>query len=165
MEHIHDGCRGRCRRPDRPAVRRGLDSDRSHREVSGASKPRGADACAVRHRAVVTILLSIPDQSDRLLGIELIALALIAGASQRILDRRARRDLRPRDDGAHALALVLDAVAPNAVTAILILVAGGLLAFNVHAGLDLLVLPVLVALGGGVTSAWLLLTKIPEEPR
>jgi hypothetical protein len=113
----------------------------------------------------VTILLSIPDQSDRLLGIELIALALIAGASQLILDRRAGRDLRPRDDGAHALALVLDAVAPNAVTAILIFVAGVLLAFNVHAGLDLLVLPVLVALGGGVTSAWLLLTKIPEEPR
>jgi hypothetical protein len=34
--------------------------------------------------------------------------------------------------------------------------------FDVSAGLDVLVLPVLVALAGGVTSAWLLLTKIPE---
>ena len=37
-----------------------------------------------------------------------------------------------------------------------------LLVFDVSAGLDALVLPVLVALAGGVTSAWLLLTKIPE---
>jgi hypothetical protein len=81
----------------------------------------------------LTILLSIPDQSDRLLGFELIALAVIAGASQLILDQRARRDRRPRDDGAHALALLLDAVAPNAVIAILIFVAGVLLAFNVQA--------------------------------
>jgi hypothetical protein len=40
-------------------------------------------------------------------------------------------------------------VAPNAVTAKLIFVAGVLLAFNVRAGIHLLVLPVLVALGRG----------------
>jgi hypothetical protein len=45
------------------------------------------------------------------------------------------------------------------------MVAGVLLPFNVQAGLDLLALPVLVALGGGTTSAWLQLTKIPEEPQ
>jgi hypothetical protein len=37
-----------------------------------------------------------------------------------------------------------------------------LLLFGVDAGLDVLILPVLVALAGGVTSAWLLLTKLPE---
>lgn len=110
----------------------------------------------------VTILISIPDQSNRLLGIELIALALITGVGLLVLDRRARVDPRPRDERAHAVALILDAVVPNAVTSILILVAGLLLAFDVSAGLDLLVLPVVVALGGGVASAWLLLTKIPE---
>jgi hypothetical protein len=53
-------------------------------------------------------------------------------------------------------------VAPNAVTSALLCVAGLLLVFDVHAGLDVLVLPVLAALAGGVTSAWLLLTKLPE---
>jgi hypothetical protein len=110
----------------------------------------------------VTILISIPDQSYRLLGFELIALAVITGVGFLTLDRRAKVDPNRRDDGAHAIASILDAVAPNAFTAILILVAGFLLVFEVHAGLDVLVLPVIVGLAGGVASAWLLLTRIPE---
>jgi hypothetical protein len=47
-------------------------------------------------------------------------------------------------------------------TSVLLLIAGLLLVFGLHAGLDVLVLLVLVALAGGVTSAWLLLTKIQE---
>ena len=109
-----------------------------------------------------TILISIPGQSYRLLGFELIALAVIIGVGFLTLDRRARVDPNTRDDGAHAIASILDAVAPNAVTAILILVAGFLLVFEVHAGLDVLVLPVILGLAGGVASAWLLLTRIPE---
>jgi len=58
------------------------------------------------------------------------------------------------------VALILDAVAPNAITSALLLIHGVLLICEVRAGLDVLVLPVLVALAGGVTSAWLLLTKI-----
>lgn len=109
-----------------------------------------------------TILISIPGQSYRLLGFELIALAVIIGVGFLTLDRRAKVDPNTRDDGAHAIASILDAVAPNAVTAILILVAGFLLVFEVHAGLDVLVLPVILGLAGGVASAWLLLTRIPE---
>lgn len=60
------------------------------------------------------------------------------------------------------LASILDAVAPNAITSVLLLVAGVLLVFGLHAGLDVLVVPVLAALVGGVVSAWLLLTKIAE---
>ena len=59
------------------------------------------------------------------------------------------------------MASVLDAVAPNTATSSLLMIAGVLLVFGVHAGLDGLVLPVLVAVAGGVASAWLLLTKIP----
>lgn len=110
----------------------------------------------------ITILISIPNQSYRLLGFELIALAVITGVGFLTLDRRARVDPNTRDDGAHAIASILDAVAPNAATAILILVAGFLLVFEVHAGLDVLILPVIVGLAGGVASAWLLLTRIPE---
>ena len=59
------------------------------------------------------------------------------------------------------MASVLDAVAPNTATSSLLMIAGLLLVFGVQAGLDVLVLPVLVAVAGGVASAWLLLTKIP----
>jgi hypothetical protein len=110
----------------------------------------------------VAILLSIPDQSVRVLGIELVALAVITGVAMLVLDRRARAASSERDDSARNVASILDAVAPNAVTSVLLLVAGVLLVFGLHAGLDVLVLPVIAALAGGVVSAWLLLTKIPD---
>ena len=109
----------------------------------------------------ISILLAIPDQSVRLLGVELVALAVIVAGGMLILDQRA--SVSPNPDGApeHRVASILDAVAPNAITSILLLVAGGLLIAGLHAGLDVLILPVAVALAGGVTSAWLLLTKLP----
>ena len=110
----------------------------------------------------ITILLAIPGQAYRVLGAELVALAVITAVGQLMLNQRAAVEPSPRDAGAHALASILDAVAPNAITSALLLVAGLLLVFDVHAGLDVLVLPVLAALAGGVTSAWLLLTKITE---
>lgn len=109
----------------------------------------------------IAILISIPGQSYRVLGSELLALAIISGAGHLALDRRARIDPQPRDDEAHAIAKILDTVAPNAVTSALLGIAGVLLVFNLRAGLDVVVLPMLAALGGGVASAWLLLTKIP----
>ena len=109
---------------------------------------------------LIAILLSIPDQTERSLGIELAALAVITGAGQLILGGRAEADAGKRDDSAHLVASILDAAAPNAVTSTLLLVAAVLLVSGVHAGLDVLVVPVLTALLGGVLSAWLLLTKL-----
>ncbi len=57
---------------------------------------------------------------------------------------------------------MLEAVTPTTVTSLLLLAAGTVLVFGVHAGLYVLVGPVCVALTGGVTSAWLFLTKITE---
>ena len=74
---------------------------------------------------LIAILLSIPDQWDRLLGVELAALALITGAVHIYLDRRAKADSAEPDDTAHSLASILDEVAPNAVTSALLFVAGG----------------------------------------
>ena len=108
----------------------------------------------------IAILLSIPGQSLAVLGAELVGLAVISGGAMLVLDRRARLALNTRDATTHAVALILDAVAPNAITSALLLIHGVLLICEVRAGLDVLVLPVLVALAGGVTSAWLLLTKI-----
>jgi hypothetical protein len=110
----------------------------------------------------IAILLSIPDQSYRLLGAELIALAVVAGAALLALDRRAKVDQNAPATGALDVASLLDAVSPNGITLTLLVIAGLLLVFGVRAGLDVLVSPVVFALGGGVTSAWLLLTKIPE---
>jgi len=45
---------------------------------------------------------------------------------------------------------------------LLLLAAGTVLVLGVRAGLYVLVGPVFVALAGGVTSAWLFLTKITE---
>ncbi len=111
----------------------------------------------------IAILLTIPGQSFRLLGAELLALAAIIGGAMIVLDRRARVGPDAHDATEHALASLLDAVAPNAITCMLLVIAGFLLVFGLRtAGLDVLVLPVLVGLSGGVTSAWLLLTKIPQ---
>jgi hypothetical protein len=55
---------------------------------------------------------------------------------------------------------LLDAIAPNMVSSILLLVAGVLTLLGLHAGLYVLIVPVVVALAGGVISAWLLLTKV-----
>jgi len=109
----------------------------------------------------IALLLSIPDQSKRLLGVELLVLALLTGAGHLVLDARAKVDTDPGDRAAHAVAKILDTVAPNAVTSALLVVAGLLLVFGLGAGLYVSVAPVFTGLGGGVVSAWLLLTKIP----
>jgi hypothetical protein len=162
MEHVRDGCRCRCGEPDRAAVRGSLDSDRCYREVCGAPQPASQSLTLFVTVLFIAILLSIPGQSYWVLGVELVALAVIIGAGLLSLGRRASADATQGDTGAHALAPIIDAMAPDAITSILIVVAGLLLVFGVHAGLDVLVAPVVVALAGGVASAWLLLTKLPE---
>jgi hypothetical protein len=108
---------------------------------------------------VASILIAIPDQAYGVLGGELIALALLLAVGLVALDRRARSDTAAT--GTHAIGQELEAVAPNGVTAVLLFVSGLLLAVGVHAGLYVVVLPLIAALVGGVVSAWLLLTKLP----
>jgi hypothetical protein len=106
---------------------------------------------------VLAVLMAIPGQGYRTLGAELLSLGVMTGAGQAVLDRRAKAS---RSD--QAIAQVLEAVTPNLVTSVLLLAAGTILALGLHAGLYVLVAPVLTALVGGVVSAWLLLTKITE---
>ncbi len=102
-----------------------------------------ADVAAVRHALFVSIALAIPDQ------------AMGRGGSRG--DRGAGdRSTRRR----HAIGHVLDVVLPNGLTSVLLLISGVLVAAGVHAGLDVLVVPIVAALAGGVASAWLLLTRI-----
>jgi hypothetical protein len=105
----------------------------------------------------ISILIAVPGQAYRTLGAELVVLALTTGAGLYVLDRRAKGE---RSD--QAIAPVLEAVTPTTITSLLLLAAGIVLVLGVHAGLYVLVGPVIVALFGGVTSAWLFLTKITE---
>ncbi|MGP0049179.1 MAG: hypothetical protein ACLPZR_10085 [Solirubrobacteraceae bacterium] len=106
---------------------------------------------------VTAILLATPGQPIEALGAELTALALIAGGGLFVLDRRAKADASTQ-----AIRKVLEMITPTTIVSILLLVSGVLLVFGVHGGLYVLIAPVLVALTGGVASAWLFLTKITE---
>lgn len=106
----------------------------------------------------VSIALAIPDQAYGPLAVEVIALGGIAGAGMIALDRRARA--AADETSTQSLGHVLDVVLPNGLTSVLLLISGILIAAGVHAGLYVLVVPIVAALAGGVASAWLLLTRI-----
>jgi len=106
---------------------------------------------------IISVLIAIPGQPYRTLGAELVVLAAITGTGLYILDQRAKGE---RSD--QAIGPVLEAVTPTTITSLLLLAAGIVLVLGVHAGLYVLVGPVLVAFVGGIASAWLFLTKITE---
>ena len=106
---------------------------------------------------VTAILIAIPGQATEALGAELTALAVIAGTGLAILDRRAKADASRQ-----AIRKTLELITPTTIVSILLLVSGVLLVFRIHGGLYVLIAPVLLALTGGVASAWLFLTKITE---
>jgi hypothetical protein len=72
-----------------------------------------------------------------------------------LLDRRAKAGASTQ-----AVARALDVVTPNTFTTLLVGVSGIVLTTDCGAGFYVLVAAVLLAVGGGVTSAWLLLTKV-----
>jgi hypothetical protein len=105
----------------------------------------------------IGVLLAIPGQPYRVLGAELIALAVLSGGVLYALDRRASVDTSSQPVGR-----LLEVVTPNTITSLLLLASGLVLVNDVHAGLYVLVAPILVALIGGVTSAWLLLIRTTQ---
>jgi hypothetical protein len=107
---------------------------------------------------IIAILSAVPGQPIRALGAELTTLAIITAGGLIVLDRRAKAHASTR-----TIARALELVAPTKIVSITLLVSGALLAFDVPDGRYALIIPVLVALTGGVTSAWLFLTKITTE--
>jgi hypothetical protein len=104
---------------------------------------------------LVAILLSIPRQATWVLGAELLVVAAFVGSVLFVLDRRARSGA-----GSKPIAHVLDVVSPNTFTSLLLAATGLLLILGVDEGSYALVPTVVVAIVGGVTSAWLFLTKL-----
>ena len=108
---------------------------------------------------LLALLLAIPRQSHRVLGVEVVVLAVLGGLGLFLLDWRAGRNR-----GQQAIGRVLEMISPNTVTTVLLLVGGLLLVFRVSAGMYVLVAPVITAFVGGLTSAWLFMTRLPEYP-
>lgn len=106
----------------------------------------------------IAVLLSIPSQPEVVLGAELVVLAVVSGIGLAVLDRRAKGH-----PSGSPLSELLDSVGPNKATAGLLLVAGALLLAHVSGGVYVLVACVLTATGGGVASAWLVLTSRPDD--
>ena len=124
---------------------------------------------------LLAVLLVIPGMSARALGIVLVAVAFVSGAAQIILGRakprpgpdeprgrpRARDEKRATFSYLSAedqLFRLLDAVSPNLVSTLCIVIAGCLQLAGGD-GLYWLAAAVVLTLGGGVINAWLFLTR------
>jgi hypothetical protein len=106
---------------------------------------------------LIALLLAVPEQSQRVLGVEFLLLAVLVTAGLLYLDRVARQTDSPRP-----MARTLQSVNPSMLTALGIALAGGLMVFGV-AWADFALVPVVcAAMVGGLTSAYLLLTKLTD---
>ena len=107
---------------------------------------------------LLSLLLVIPGDSARILGIVLVALAIVAGAIQILTWRSGRRSSATGDGPEDRLARLVDAVSPNLLTVLLTIVAGCLQIAGAN-GLYWLAAAEVAALVGGVVNAWLFLTR------
>jgi hypothetical protein len=105
--------------------------------------------------AIAAIVLVAP-QPQTALGVELLAVAAVAGTALFVLDRRAGHDLDSR------LARYFEVASPNLVTEVLVGLAGLTFLLKAGGGLYWMLPAVLASLVGGVTNAWLFLLKAPS---
>jgi hypothetical protein len=128
-----------------------------------AAATRGAHALLLLTLPFVAgVPVLIPDQPSRLLGLELVLTAGAFGVALLLLDRRALAQASQTDH----LARTLQLVAPNLTTTVGLAFAGASLAVEWGGGLYWLVPTVILAVVGGVASAWLFLledTPIPDD--
>ena len=104
---------------------------------------------------IVAILLVVPGQDAWELGAELLLVASGLGGALWWLNRRAMAQ-----PSAQPISRILGAVSPDAITTILLAVAGVLLLAGVDDGVYVLVPAMIAAIIGGVASAWLFLIRI-----
>jgi hypothetical protein len=103
--------------------------------------------------ALAAVILVAPQPIDALGG-ELIALALLTGASLYVFDRRAGRD-----PTSGIVARYVERGSPNTITPLFFGVAGITLLIGAGGGLYWLLPGALCSLTGGVVAAWLFLVR------
>jgi hypothetical protein len=128
---------------------------------------RIGNSASLRHRAaqtlvvfatllLVAVVLAVPAQPDRVIGAELVVLAVGAAILLIRLDRLAEGSAKD------ALGRILERVNPNVTTALGIALTGVLLLSGVRWAPYTLLPTTCVAIVGGLASAYLLLTKLSE---
>lgn len=139
QRHVYQrGCQGDISRPGRAAT------------------TRAAQALVLLTTPFVAgVLVLVPDQPARLLGLELLLVAAVLGAALVLLDRRAQSQRSQTDH----LSRTLKLVSPNLTTTTGLVLTGASLAAEWGGGLYWLVPTVIVAVLGGVLSAWLFLVE------
>ena len=106
---------------------------------------------------LIALLMAIPLQSQRALGVELLVLAAFVAVALILLDRLARQSDSPR-----AVAKTVKYVNPSTLTALGVAVAGALMVVGVGWA-DFALVPIIcAAMIGGLASAWLLMTKLTD---
>ena len=115
---------------------------------------------------LVSILLVIPHQTLRLLGIELLVLAAIRLAALFFTGRRtipATFTARKEPDHVIRLDRLLSYTSPAFITTLLVLIAGVAIVTGHVGGLYWLAAAIVLSLVGGVWSAWLFLVVNPAD--
>jgi uncharacterized membrane protein len=109
--------------------------------------------------AIIAILLVAP-QPRPALGWELLGAAVFSGIALLILDQRAGHE------SSRGVARYFERASPNALTAVLVAIAGLSFLLKAGGGLYWLIPAVLAGLVGGVINAWLFLIKVlPADQR
>jgi hypothetical protein len=121
---------------------------------SRALTSRAAQTLVLFMTSVLSALMLVAPQPATTVGSELLALAVLAGATLLILDRRAGQAREP------GVARFVERYSPNTITAILVGIAGVTLIVRAGGGLYWLIPAVAASLIGGVISAWLFLVRL-----
>jgi hypothetical protein len=128
--------------------------------IAGSADLRGRSAQTLVIFAALlltALLMAIPLQSQRALGIELVLLATLVAVGLILLDRLARQA-----DSSRTVASTVKNVNPSTLTAVGIAVAGALMVSGVKWA-DFALVPIIcAAIVGGLASAWLLMTKLTD---
>jgi hypothetical protein len=107
---------------------------------------------------IVSIVLVVPGAPRWVVGLELVAVAVVSGVSMGMISHGRE----PEGDGPEdSLARLLDRVSVNLLTMLLVLVAG-CIELSGDDGLYWLAPAVIIALVNGVVNAWLFLTRLPD---
>jgi hypothetical protein len=115
---------------------------------------RAAQTLVLFMTSVLIAVLLVAPQPPAALGWELLAVAAVSGTALFILDRRAGHST---DQG---VARYIERFSPNAITAVLVAVAGLTFLLKAGGGLYWLIPAAVTSLLGGVVNAWLFLVRV-----
>ena len=118
---------------------------------------RAAQTLVLFMTSVLIAVLLVAPQPAAALGAELLAVAAVSGTALLILDRRAGH----RSD--QQVVRYIEKFSPNAITAVLVGIAGLTFLVKAGGGLYWLIPAAVASLVGGVTNAWLFLVRLASK--